>query len=74
MLVRKEAAIKNREKYVVNEKGKAVSILLDIKTCRKLMVEVEELESIRACDAAKSAGDEPVPFNQAVHEIEKSRR
>ena len=61
-------------KYVVNEKGKAISVLLDIKTYRRLMTELEELEAIRAYDAAKASGDEAVPFEQAMQEIEKSRQ
>jgi hypothetical protein len=58
-------------KYVVDEKGKAVSVLLDIKTYRKLMEKLEELEAIQAYDAAKASGDEAIPFEQAVQEIEK---
>jgi hypothetical protein len=60
-------------KYVVDEKGKAVSVLLDIKTYRRLVKDLEELESIRAYDAAISSCDEVVPFEQAIQEIEKSR-
>ena len=43
-------------------------------TVRKILQELEELESIRAFDAAKTSGDEAVPFEQAVEEIEQSRR
>jgi PHD/YefM family antitoxin component YafN of YafNO toxin-antitoxin module len=60
-------------KYVVDDKGKAVSVLLDIKTYRRMMLELEELEAIRAYDSAKASGDEAIPFEQAVQEIEKSR-
>jgi hypothetical protein len=35
---------------------------------------LEELESIRAYDAAKASGDEVIPFEQAVTEIERERR
>jgi hypothetical protein len=59
-------------KYVVDDKGKAVSVLLDIKTYRKLIAEIEELESIRAYDIAKASCDEAIPFEQAVQEIEKT--
>ena len=48
------------ERYVVDEKGKAVSVLLDIQSYRKLMSEIEELEAIRAYDAAKASGDEVI--------------
>ncbi len=60
-------------KFVVDEKGNTVSVLLDIKTYRRLLTELEELASIRAYDAAKNADDEVIPFEQAVKEIEKSR-
>jgi hypothetical protein len=60
-------------KYVVDEKGKAVSVLLDIKTYQKLLAEIEELEAIRAYDTAKASGSETIPFEQAIQEIEKSR-
>jgi hypothetical protein len=60
-------------KYVVDEKGKAVSVLLDIKTYQKLLSEIEELEAIRAYDAAMASGSETIPFEQAIQEIEKSR-
>lgn len=61
-------------KYVVDERGKPVSVLLDIKAYRKLMAELEELEAIRSYDAAKASCDEAIPFKQAVQEIEKSRQ
>jgi hypothetical protein len=61
-------------KYVVDDKGKAVSVILDIKTYRKLIVELEELEVIRAYDVAKASCDQAIPFEQAVQEIEKSRQ
>jgi hypothetical protein len=59
-------------KYVVDDKGKAVSVLLDIKIYRRLIAELEELEAIRAYDAAKASCDETIPFDLAVQEIEKS--
>lgn len=49
-------------KYVVDHKGKAVSVLLDIKTYRKLLAKIEELESIRAYDKAKASCDEAISF------------
>ncbi len=62
------------EKYVINEKGERVSVLLDIKNYRKLLKALEELESIRAYDNAKSSGDKSIPFEQAIKEIEKKSR
>ncbi len=61
------------ERFVIDEDGKRTAILLDIEEYNKLLEELEELESIRAFDAAKSSGDEAIPFDQAVAEIEKQR-
>jgi hypothetical protein len=49
---------------------------------KKLMLRVkeaiafweEERESVRAYDTAKACGDETIPFEQAVSEIERVRR
>lgn len=65
---------KVQQKYLVDEKGKRVSVVLDIRAYSKMMAELEELESIRAYDAAKSSPEEVIPFDQAVQEIKKSRR
>ena len=61
------------ERYVVNEKGERVSVLLDIEEYRRMLAELEELESIRAYDAAKASGEEGIPFEQAIEEIERAR-
>ena len=61
------------ERFVIDEDGKRTAILLDVEDYNKLLEELEELESIRAFDAAKSSGDEAIPFEQAVAEIEKQR-
>ena len=63
-----------KKKYVVDEEGKRVGVLLDLEEYRNILAELEELESIRAFDAAKASKDEAVPFDQAVHEIEQKRR
>lgn len=45
----------------------------ELKAYRKLLAELEELESVRAYDAAKASGEEPIPFEQAIAEIEAKR-
>ena len=60
--------------YVVDEKGARIGVILPMEKYRKLLEELEELESIRAYDAAKNSGDEPIPFEQAVKEIEQDGR
>ena len=63
-----------KKRYVVDENGTRVSVLLDIDDYRRILEELEELESIRAYDAAKASNDEVIPFEQAVREIEQKRR
>ena len=46
-------------------------MLLDMEDYRKLLEELEELESIRAYDAAKASNDQAVPFEQAIADIEQ---
>jgi len=61
------------QKYIINEKGERVSVILDWKEYQTLLEELEELEAIRAYDAAKASGDEAIPFEQAMREIENRR-
>ena len=63
-----------KERFIVNEHGERVSVVLDIAIYKKLLEELEELESIRAYDRAKQSGDEAIPFDQATAEIEQQRR
>jgi len=60
--------------YIVDDAGKRVGVLLDMDEYRRILEELEELESIRAFDAAKASKEEAVPFDQAVREIEQKRR
>ena len=60
-------------KYVVDEKGKRIEVILDIAAYETILDELEDLESVRAYDAAKAADDEVVPIEQAFQEIEQSR-
>lgn len=61
-----------KKRYVVDEKGNRTAVLLDMEDYQKLLDELEELESIRAYDAAKASSDETIPFEQEVDEIEQN--
>ncbi|MCZ6552197.1 MAG: hypothetical protein O7A67_00215 [SAR324 cluster bacterium] len=64
---------KPKERYIVDEAGNRTGVVLDIAEYRKLLEELEELETLRAYDAAKASGGEAIPFDQAVAEIEQDR-
>ena len=66
--------IQFNEHYVVDKQGSRMGVLLDLEDYRKLLAELEDLESIRAYDMARASVDEIVPFEQAVAEIEGKRR
>jgi hypothetical protein len=61
------------ERFVTDKDGKRIAVLLDMDEYAKLLQELEELESLRAYDAAKSTHDETIPLEQALAEIEKNR-
>ena len=43
-----------KKQYVVDQKGRRLAVLVDVRTYEKLMEAAEELEDIRAYDEAKS--------------------
>ena len=59
--------------YVVDEKGNPVGVLLNIQDYEKLLEELEELDSIRAYNTAKASGDEAIPLEDAIEEIERGQ-
>ncbi|MGH9746098.1 MAG: hypothetical protein ACRD59_08320 [Candidatus Acidiferrales bacterium] len=63
-----------KTKFIRNKKGQKVSVVLDIKDYEKLMEDLEDLEDIRTYDAAKQSGEIPIPFQEAVKNVERSRR
>ena len=63
-------------RYLVDEDGQEVGVVLTMDTYRELLAELEELESLRAFDAAKAergADAEAVDLAEALEEIERAR-
>ena len=60
--------------FVLDDKDNKVAVILLIEEYKRICEELEELESIRAYDAAKASKDEVIPFDQAIKEIESSRK
>jgi hypothetical protein len=63
-----------KHRFIIDEQGQKTAVIMDIAEYRKLLEEAEELEAIRAYDTATAAGDEAIPFEQAVTEIERDRQ
>ena len=56
------------EKYLIDENGQRVGVLIDIPEYQRILKELEELESMRAYDAAKTSGDKSIPFEEALRD------
>lgn len=70
-----EASMEHRvERFVVDDAGNRVAVLLEIAEYQSMLEQLEELESLRAYDHAKASGESAIPFEQAVQEIERDRR
>ena len=66
--------MKLKERYITDEQGNRIGVLLDIEEYQKLLEESEELDAIRAYDLAVSGGDDEIPFEVATAEIENSQQ
>lgn len=58
-------------RYLVDDDGNRVAVLVAIEQHRALVEAAEELSAIRAYDAAKASVDDAIPFEQAIAEIEQ---
>ncbi|MCX6375605.1 MAG: hypothetical protein NTU88_06155 [Armatimonadetes bacterium] len=63
---------KVKPRYLVDENGQRVSVILDIEEYEKLLADLEELQDIRAYDEAMASGEEAIPLEQAIEEIERA--
>lgn len=62
------------ERFLVDDEGHRLGVVLDITEYKKILEDLEDLESIRAYDAAKASGDDAIPFEQALTEIQRARK
>ena len=59
--------------FVVIRKGTRRVFFFDIRTYQGMLEKLEELDEIRAYDAAKASREKPVPLTRALKEIESGR-
>ena len=60
----------NAERFLVDDQGRRIAVVLDVVDYEQLLAQVEELEAIRAYDTAKASRDEAIPLDDALREIE----
>ena len=63
-----------KEKYIIDQQGNLIGVLLDIEEYQQLLEQLEELEAIQAYDNAILLDEEEIPFEVAIAEIENSRQ
>lgn len=64
----------DKPKTRANRNGQKARIELTVKEYKRPMEDLEELEAIRAYDAAKCSGEAPVPLEDALKQIERLRK
>ena len=64
-------------RYVTDESGSRVAVLLDIKEYERMVEKLEDIADARAADEVRAAiargEDEFIPYEQAREEIAKAR-
>lgn len=63
-----------KEKYITDQQGNRIGVLLDIEEYQQLLEQLEELEAIQAYDNVILLDEEEIPFEVAISEIENSRQ
>ena len=61
------------ERFLVDDRGNRVAVVLDLLEYERLLAQAEELEAIRAYDSAKAAGDTALPLEEALRDIERRK-
>jgi hypothetical protein len=56
----------HKENFVVDDSGKRIAVMLPLKTYMKMMAAMEELEDIKAYDAAKARNETSIPLRVAI--------
>jgi hypothetical protein len=60
--------------FVGDGTNQAKVVLLPFPEWEEVVAELEELDDIRAYDAAKASDEKAIPFDQAVREIRESNK
>ena len=64
-------------RYITDEKGERVGVILDVREYERLMGTLEDLADLRAADETLEAiargEEELLPLDEAVHEMEEER-
>jgi len=65
--------ITTHQEYLTDDQGKRKAVVIPLDEWERIQEEMEELEDIRAYDAAKMEPSDPIPFQYAIAEIQKEQ-
>jgi hypothetical protein len=60
-------------RFLVDENQRPTDVVLTIDQWRQIQDDLDQLDDIRAYDAAKASPQDAVPLRQAIQEIRESR-
>ncbi len=67
-------AVMLNPQFVIDKENKPKAVLLTMSEWEQIVEDLEELDDIRAYDAAKVGHQDTIPFEQAVREIEEESK
>ena len=62
-----------RQQFIEDSQGHKIAVLLPIDDYNRMLEQLDEKDDVKAYDDAKASGDEVIPFDQAIKEIEEKR-
>lgn len=60
--------------FLTDHRGEKVAVVIALKEYKKMLEKMEDLEDIRAFDAAKASQEKPVPYEKARARILRRRK
>lgn len=61
-------------KYITDQKGKKLSVVLSVEEFESMMEKIEEVEDVRLYDQAKLSNEPSIPIDEAFEMIELLRK
>ena len=61
-------------KYITDQKGKKLSVVLSVEEFEAMMERIEEMEDIRLYDQVKKSNEPSIPIDEAFEVIESLRK
>jgi len=65
--------MKKPTRFLTNEKGEKIAVVLDMGEYEKLLEELEDAEALVEYHEAKASGEVPIPLDEALSQIKKNR-